>query len=75
MAKIYYIGDWAVQLGPVYAETSFNHAPKGLDFIKYAGVTVLTPNLREAARAAGFEQIDSQTPVAAGEKILSKIKL
>ncbi|MGL6225474.1 MAG: glutamine amidotransferase [Thermoguttaceae bacterium] len=33
--KIYYIGDWAVQLGPVYAETSFNHAPKGLDFINY----------------------------------------
>jgi uncharacterized membrane protein len=35
MAKIYYIGDWAVQLGPVYAETSFNHAPKGLDLINY----------------------------------------
>jgi uncharacterized membrane protein len=35
MARIYYIGDWAVQLGPVYAETSFNHAPKGLDVINY----------------------------------------
>ena len=35
MAKVYYVGDWAVQLGPVYAETSFNHAPKGLDFINY----------------------------------------
>lgn len=35
MAKVYYIGDWAVQLGPVYAETSFNHAPKGLDVINY----------------------------------------
>jgi uncharacterized membrane protein len=35
MAKIYYIGDWAVQLGPVYAETSFSHVPKGLDFINY----------------------------------------
>ncbi len=35
MAKIYYIGDWAVQIGPIYAETSFNHAPKGLDFINY----------------------------------------
>lgn len=35
MAKVYYIGDWAVQLGPVYAETSFNHAPKGLDFINF----------------------------------------
>ncbi len=28
MAKVYYIGDWAVQLGPVYAETPFNHSPK-----------------------------------------------
>ena len=35
MAKVYYIGDWAVQLGPVYAETSFSHVPKGLDFINY----------------------------------------
>ncbi len=35
MAKVYYIGDWAVQLGPVYAETSFNHVPKGLDLINY----------------------------------------
>ena len=35
MAKVFYIGDWAVQLGPVYAETSFSHTPKGLDFINY----------------------------------------
>lgn len=35
MKKVYYIGDWAVQLGPVYAETSFNHAAKGLDLINY----------------------------------------
>lgn len=35
MKKVYYIGDWAVQIGPVYAETSFNHAAKGLDFINY----------------------------------------
>ena len=35
MIKVYYVGDWAVQLGPVYAETPFNHSPKGLDFINY----------------------------------------
>jgi hypothetical protein len=35
MRKIHYIGDWAVQIGPVYAETSSNHATKGLDFISY----------------------------------------
>lgn len=35
MAKIYYIGDWAIQLGPVYAETPFNHAVKGTEVINY----------------------------------------
>jgi hypothetical protein len=33
MNKVYYIGDWAVQIGLVYAETSFNHLAKGLDMI------------------------------------------
>ena len=31
MAKIYYIGDWAVMLGPMFAETPFNYAWKGED--------------------------------------------
>jgi uncharacterized membrane protein len=35
MAKIYYIGDWAVMLGPVYAETPFNYAYKGTDVFNY----------------------------------------
>jgi uncharacterized membrane protein len=35
MAKIYYIGDWAVSCGPVFAETSFNYAHKGLDIFYY----------------------------------------
>jgi uncharacterized membrane protein len=35
MAKIYYVGDWAVQCGPVYAETPFNYAHKGLETINY----------------------------------------
>lgn len=35
MAKIYYVGDWAVMTGPVYAETPFYHAPKGLDIFNY----------------------------------------
>lgn len=29
MAKIYYVGDWAISLGPVFAETPFNYAHKG----------------------------------------------
>src|SRR5262249_40572676 len=53
MAKIYYIGDWAVQLGPVYAETSFNHAPKGLDFINYGKWLV------DAVRSSGRHEIVS----------------
>ena len=35
MAKIYYVGDWAVSLGPVFAETPFNYAFKGLDLYYY----------------------------------------
>lgn len=53
MAKVYYIGDWAVQLGPVYAETSFNHTPKGLDFINYGKWLV------EAVESSGRHEIVS----------------
>jgi len=35
MAKIYYVGDWAVLLGPSFAETPFQHAPKGLEIFNY----------------------------------------
>jgi len=31
MANVYYVGDWAVMTGPVYAETPFNYAHKGLE--------------------------------------------
>ena len=35
MAKVYYVGDWAVMTGPVFAETPFFHSPKGLDIFNY----------------------------------------
>ncbi|MCP3994573.1 MAG: hypothetical protein GY722_05840 [bacterium] len=35
MAKILYIGDWAIALGPVFAETPFNYAFKGLETYRY----------------------------------------
>jgi len=35
MAKIYYVGDWAVMCGPVFAETPFNYAYKGLELFNY----------------------------------------
>ena len=35
MANIYYVGDWAVLTGPVFAETPFHYSPKGLDIFNY----------------------------------------
>ena len=35
MAKIYYVGDWAVLTGPVFAESPFNFAHKGLEIYNY----------------------------------------
>src|SRR2546430_708866 len=35
MARVYYVGDWAVGCGPLFAETPFNYAWKGLDLYYY----------------------------------------
>jgi uncharacterized membrane protein len=35
MAKIYYVGDWAIMLGPVFTETPFNYAHKGTEIFNY----------------------------------------
>lgn len=35
MARVFYIGDWAVSLGPVFAETPFNYSHKGLQVYRY----------------------------------------
>lgn len=35
MAKVYYVGDWAILTDPVFAETPFFQAPKGLDIFNY----------------------------------------
>jgi len=44
--------------------------PKGLDFSKYLGVSLLTPNKKEAALASGIEIFDESTLEEAGNKIL-----
>lgn len=49
--------------------------PKGLDFSKYEGVSLLTPNKKEAGAAAGFEIASESDLLAAGKKILSNIKI
>ncbi len=35
MARIYYVCDWAVMTGPVYAESPFNFEYKGLELFNY----------------------------------------
>lgn len=46
--------------------------PKGLDFTKYSGVTLLTPNSKEAALASGVEISDENDIAAAGKIIIEK---
>jgi uncharacterized membrane protein len=53
MAKIYYIGDWAVMCGPVFAETPFNYAYKGLEMYNYGTW------LKEALESSGRHQVKS----------------
>jgi D-beta-D-heptose 7-phosphate kinase/D-beta-D-heptose 1-phosphate adenosyltransferase len=45
--------------------------PKGLDYSKYSGVTLITPNRKEAALASGVEITDGSSLVEAGTKIMS----
>ncbi len=53
MAKIYYVGDWAVLTGPVFAETPFHHSPKGLDIFNYGKW------LKEALESSGKHEVES----------------
>ena len=48
--------------------------PKGLDFSKYSGVSLLTPNKKEAAFASGIEIVDESTLIKAGHRILETVK-
>jgi len=51
MARIYYVGDWAVMLGPVFAETPFNYAVKGTDIFNYGKW------LKEAIESTGEHEV------------------
>jgi len=44
--------------------------PKGLDYSKYSGVTLITPNRKEAALAAGVEITNNTSLMEAGVKII-----
>jgi len=53
MAKIYYVGDWAVLTGPVFAESPFNYTHKGLEIFNYGKW------LKEALESSGEHQVTS----------------
>ncbi len=44
--------------------------PKGLDFSRYAGVAMITPNKKEASLAAGIDIVDEATLNRAGSRLL-----
>ncbi|MFO1019909.1 MAG: glutamine amidotransferase [Planctomycetales bacterium] len=53
MARIYYAGDWALQIGPSYAESPFYHSVKGAEVIN--GGTWL----KEAIESTGEHEVTS----------------
>ena len=49
--------------------------PKGKDYRKYAGATVLTPNRREAAEACKLEESDPDVVARSGDALMSELGL
>lgn len=49
--------------------------PKGQDYRRYRGATLLTPNRAEASEASGINIVDEETLSAAGTKILNDVQL
>jgi uncharacterized membrane protein len=73
MAKIYYVGDWAVMLGPLFAETPFNYSWKGTDVFNYGHW------LKDAIESGGEHEVVSvptwefyRQPPGGYEKILEE---
>jgi len=49
--------------------------PKGKDYSKYKGASILTPNQKEALEACGFDECDDQLVRTAGEKLVNDLAL
>ncbi len=49
--------------------------PKGLDFSKYKGVTLLTPNKKEASLACGLEITGTDSLKAAADRIMDNYRI
>jgi len=63
------LSDASAQSKPVIVD------PKGRDFSKYKGATLVTPNRREAAEAANIDTASQQVVEAAGRKLLDQLGL
>ena len=53
MASIYYVGDWAIMIGPIFAESPFNYEYKGAEIFNYGTWLV------EALESSGEHQVTS----------------
>ena len=62
------IGDARRQNIPVLVD------PKGRDYARYSGATMLTPNRIEAAEACGLDMSDQASTELAGEQLLSRFE-
>ena len=60
-----------VQIAKAHGKTVIAD-PKGLDFSKYTGVDLLTPNRKEASLASGREITDTETLTEVGRHLLVK---
>lgn len=49
--------------------------PKGKDYTKYRGATIITPNKKEAAEASGLEEKDAKIVEKAGAQLLDELQL
>jgi len=49
--------------------------PKGSDYSKYRGITIMTPNQLEAETATGIKIIDTDSLEKAGQKLMRELKL
>ena len=49
--------------------------PKGREYGRYAGATLLTPNRKEAAQAAGFDENEPDVATRAGRQLLETLAI
>lgn len=47
--------------------------PKGRDYRRYAGATLITPNLKEALHACGYDETEPDAVHAAGRRLLREV--